>query len=134
MSPPGETFDQSFFVDIVLSSLKQKLAQNPDSNPEKGHFLHLDNTRPHLADREMRSNNLTRVPHPVYSPDLAPADFWLFGYLKMMLEGHSFQTAEELQEKVKNIIVSIPTSTFRAVFEKWKNRLLQCIEAGGDHL
>jgi hypothetical protein len=90
MLPPGETFDRSFFADIVLTSLKRKLAQNPDSNPENGHFLHLDNTRPHLADREMRSNNLTWVLHPAYSPDLAPADFWLFGYLKTMLEGHSF--------------------------------------------
>jgi hypothetical protein len=134
MLPPGETFDQSFFVDIVLSGLKRKPTQNPDSNPEKGHFLHLDNTIPHLADREMQSNNLTQVPHPVYSPDFAPADFWLFGYLKMMLEGNSFQTAEELQEKVTDILVSIPTSTFRAVFEERKSRLLQCTEAGGDYL
>jgi hypothetical protein len=74
------------------------------------------------------------VPHPAYSPDLAPTDFWLFGYLKMMLEGHYFQTAEELQEKVTDILVSIPTSTFRAVFEEWKNHLLQCIEAGGYYL
>jgi hypothetical protein len=34
MSPPGETVDWFFFVDIVLNSLK-KLAQIPDPNPEK---------------------------------------------------------------------------------------------------
>jgi hypothetical protein len=38
MLPPGETFDQSFFVDIVLNSLKKKLAQISDPNPEKDHF------------------------------------------------------------------------------------------------
>jgi hypothetical protein len=38
MLPPGETFDQSFFLDIVLDSLKKKLAQIPDLNPEKNHF------------------------------------------------------------------------------------------------
>jgi hypothetical protein len=35
MLPPGETFDRSFFV---LDSLKKKLAQIPDLNPEKGHI------------------------------------------------------------------------------------------------
>jgi hypothetical protein len=38
MLPPGETFDHSFFVDIVLGSLKKKLTQILDPNPEKGHF------------------------------------------------------------------------------------------------
>jgi hypothetical protein len=35
MLPPGQTFDRSFFVDIVLDSLKKKLIQIPDPNPEK---------------------------------------------------------------------------------------------------
>jgi hypothetical protein len=38
MMPPGETFDQSFFVDIVLDSLMKKLIQISDPNPEKGHL------------------------------------------------------------------------------------------------
>jgi histone-lysine N-methyltransferase SETMAR len=32
------------------------------------------------------------VPHPPYSPDLAPADFFLFPKLKTTLKGHHFQT------------------------------------------
>jgi transposase len=134
MLPPGETFDRAFFVDVVLGNLKKKLAQTPDPSPERGHFFQVDNARPHLADHEIHTNNLTRLPHPAYSPDLAPADFWLFGYLKFMLEGHSFETAEELQEKVTEILMSIPTSTFGAVFEEWKGRLLRCIDAGGEYL
>jgi hypothetical protein len=53
MLPPGKTFDRSFFVDIVLDSLTKKLAQILNLNPEKGHFLHLDNARPHLADHKI---------------------------------------------------------------------------------
>jgi hypothetical protein len=51
-----------------------------------------------------------------------------------MLEGSSFETAEEAQEKVTNILMSLLTSTFRGVFEKWKSRLLRSIEAGGEYL
>jgi hypothetical protein len=63
----------------------------------------LDNARPNLADHEIQANNLTRLSHPVHSPNSTPADFWLFGYLKVMLEGSSFEMAEELQEKVTDI-------------------------------
>jgi hypothetical protein len=38
MLPPGGLFDRLFLVDIVLDSLKKKLTQIPDPNPEKGHF------------------------------------------------------------------------------------------------
>jgi hypothetical protein len=119
--PPGETFDWSFLLVIVLDSLKQKLAQIPDLNPANGHVLRLDNTRVHLADHEIQANNLTRPSHPAYSPDLTPADFWLFGYLNVVLKGSSFETAEELQERVTDILKSISTSTFRAVFEECKS-------------
>jgi hypothetical protein len=62
--PPGETLDRFFFVDIVLDSVKKKIAQIRNPNPEKGHFLHLDNVRPHLADHAIQANNLTRLFHP----------------------------------------------------------------------
>jgi hypothetical protein len=51
-----------------------------------------------------------------------------------MLEGSSFEKVEEMQEKAKDILMSIPTSIFRAVFEEWKNQLLRCIEADGEYL
>jgi hypothetical protein len=36
------------------------------------------------------------APHAPYSPDLAPSDFFRFGYLKSMLPGRHFETEEEL--------------------------------------
>jgi hypothetical protein len=84
--------------DIVLGSLKKKLAQISDPNPEKGYLLHLDLSRQHLADHEILANNLTSLSHPADILDFAPTDFWLFGHLKMMLEESSFEMAEDLQE------------------------------------
>jgi hypothetical protein len=51
---------------------------------------------------------------------LASADFWCFWYLKDIPEGSSFETAEKLQEKAADILMLIPVSTFRAVFDEWK--------------
>jgi hypothetical protein len=80
-------------ADVHSSTLKKALAQIPDANPEKGHCWHLDNTRPHLTDHEIQANNLARLSHTAYGSDMAPADFWLFGCLKVMLKGSSFETA-----------------------------------------
>jgi len=41
------------------------------------------------------------VPHPPYSPDIDPADFFLFRKFKTTLEGRRFQTIEEILEKAK---------------------------------
>jgi hypothetical protein len=37
--------------------------------------------------------------HPPYSPDLAPADFFLFPKMKMQLKGHRFHTVAEIQRE-----------------------------------
>jgi hypothetical protein len=79
---------------ILVDSLKKKLSHIPDPNPEKGHVLHLDNGKPHLADHQIQANNLTQSSHPPYSPELAPTDFWLFGDLKIILKGSSFEMAD----------------------------------------
>ena len=36
------------------------------------------------------------LPHPPYSPDLAPSDYWLFADLKRMLQGKRFGSSEEV--------------------------------------
>jgi transposase len=37
------------------------------------------------------------IPHPPYSPDLAPFDFFLFPKMKLTLKGRRFETIEEIQ-------------------------------------
>ena len=44
------------------------------------------------------------VPHPPYSPDLAPCDFCLFPKLKENLRGCRYETIEDMQEAVTKVI------------------------------
>jgi hypothetical protein len=41
------------------------------------------------------NSNMVIVPHPPYSPDLAPCDFALFAKLKMKLKGQHFETVSK---------------------------------------
>jgi len=56
-----------------------------------------DNARPHVAARTMDTIQKLKwnvLPHPPYSPDLAPSDYHFFGPLKMHLGGKSFRNNE----------------------------------------
>ena len=74
------------------------------------------------------------VPHPPYSPDLAPADFLLFPKLKTTLKGRRFQTIDEIQEKAIRELRAITESAFQEAFQQWKKRWERCIANRGTTL
>jgi hypothetical protein len=47
------------------------------------------------------------APHPPYSPNLAPSDFYLFGYVKRCLVGLSFEDADQLLSAVEGVLEGI---------------------------
>ncbi|GFW46777.1 histone-lysine N-methyltransferase SETMAR [Trichonephila clavipes] len=56
-------------------------------------LLHHDNARPHISRCVLyvsQQKNKETLPHPPYSPDLTPCDFWLFPQLKKPLRGKRF--------------------------------------------
>jgi hypothetical protein len=54
------------------------------------------------------------VPHPPHSPDLAPSDFYLFGYVKKCLTGLPFENAGQLLAAVKNVPECIEKVTLQS--------------------
>ena len=68
------------------------------------------------------------VPHPPYSPDLAPCDYCLFPKLRDC----RYETIEEMKEAVTKVIDTYTQENFNGAF----HRLLEwykCIVAGGDY-
>ena len=69
------------------------------------------------------------VPHPPYSPDLAPCDFWLFPKLR----GCRYETIEEMKEAVMKVIDTLTQEDFHGAFEKLLERYNKFIAARGDY-
>jgi hypothetical protein len=44
------------------------------------------------------------IPHPPYSPDLAPCDFFLFPKMKFKLKGRWFDTTEEILAESQRVL------------------------------
>ena len=68
------------------------------------------------------------VPHPPYSPDVAPGDFWLFS----KLTGCHYETIEEIKEAVTKVIDMLTQEDFYGASQKLLERY-KCIKAGGDY-
>ena len=63
-----------------------------------------DNTRPHTSPRTREAITTIRwtvLPHPPYSPDLAPSDYHLFGPVKDALEGQPLAEYGELKHSLR---------------------------------
>ena len=69
------------------------------------------------------------VPHPLYSADLAPCDFWLFPKLR----GCRYETIEEMKETATKVIDTLTQEDFHRAFQKLLERYNKCIAAGGDY-
>ena len=72
--------------------------------------------------------DIKTVPHPPYSPNLAPCDFWLFP----KLTGCLFETIEEIKEAVTKVIDRPTQENFHRAFQKLLERY-KCIAGGGDY-
>ena len=58
------------------------------------------------------------VPHPPYSPDLAPWDFWLFPKSR----GYLYETIEEMKEAVTKVIDTLKQEDFHEAFQRFVER------------
>jgi len=65
------------------------------------------------------------LPHPSYSPDLAPSDYHLFGFVKDQLCLQLYETTEAIQKAVCQCLRMAGTEFYRwGIFklpERWGN-------------
>jgi hypothetical protein len=66
-----------------------------------------------------------------------PSDFWLFGHLKGVLQGSSFDEldeADELLSAVQESLRGVDRETLDAVIQERMIRLQRCIDGNGEHV
>jgi histone-lysine N-methyltransferase SETMAR len=91
--PMAQKYNSQFFPETVQLGIEKKFAERcPKLRTTAAHF-HVDNAKPHtskMSIETIKKLGFILVPQPLYSPDLAPCDFFLFGCLKNYLEGKHF--------------------------------------------
>jgi hypothetical protein len=69
-----------------------------------------------------------------YSPDLAPSDFFPFGYFKGKLMRCLTETPSKFLVRIRVILAEIPQETLNAVFLEWMERLQKCVQVDGEYV
>jgi len=113
--PSGQTVNKEFYV-AVLKHLREAICQKrPPLWTNQSWVLHHDDAPAHssfLVHNFLAKNEMTVVPQPLYSPDLAPVDFFLFPKLKSTLKGCRFDTFDEIQKNLTKELFAILKEAF----------------------
>jgi len=134
--PVGATYTSDYVCSSIIPKLESALLQQRPTLGLKRTKLHWDNARPHTAHQTLEhlaAKGVISLPHPPYSPDISPSDFFLFGYLKHMIEGRNFSSGEELVVALREICATISKEILSNVLRGWKDRLLHVISSGGEY-
>jgi hypothetical protein len=101
----GRKFNTSYYFAERLESLSQWRPTEAEGNQRKL-LVQTDNAHPHtakLSTQYFNENRMKSALHLPYSADLAPSDFFLFGYVKRCLTGLSFEDADQLLATAESV-------------------------------
>ncbi|UYV60744.1 hypothetical protein LAZ67_1002091 [Cordylochernes scorpioides] len=102
--PQGQTINQHVYL-AILHRLRESIRKKRPEKWISGEWmLHHDNAPAHRAlsvGDFLTKNSMLTMPHPPYSPDLAPNNFFLFPRMKSVLKGHRFDTVNFIKEKIR---------------------------------
>ncbi|KAG5314468.1 MOS1T transposase, partial [Pseudoatta argentina] len=122
---------QGHWVPRALKEKRPLYAQRHD----KVILLH-DNARPHVAKpvkTYLETLKWEVLPHPLYSPDIAPSDFHLFRSMAHGLADRRFHSYEEAQKWIDSWIASKDMSFFRRGIHVLPERWEKVVSSDGQY-
>ena len=94
-TPRRTTVTSASYSDLLQNHLRPAIKSKRRELLSSGVLLQHDNARPHTARTTVATItdlHFECLPHPPYSPDLAPSDFHMFGALKEAMGGKKFRS------------------------------------------
>ena len=132
----GETINGGVYSNYLIE-LKEFLKKKRRRKVSSGVQFLQDNAPSHKAHQTMQllvDLGFTCVPHPPYSPDLAPSDYHLFPHLKKHLKGKHFPSDEALIAEVEGWFTQQDKTFYLQGLEMLQHRCEKCIELRGEYV
>ena len=109
----GHTINDAYYTE-ELRRLREKIVRKRKGKLPRGVLLLQDNAPAHTLQISMAAAaecGFEVLPHPPFSPDLAPSDFFLFPMLKTNLRDRNFGSNEGVKDAVLLLFCCCLTST-----------------------
>lgn len=124
---PGKTITADIYCHQIDEMHTKLQILSPALVNRKGPIILHDNARPHIAHSTLRKLNelgYESLPHPAYSPDLAPTDFYFFKHLQDYLHNKCF----EKRADAENAFLAFAESRSMDFYAKGIYKLVSCWE------
>ena len=117
----GQTVNAGFYCNVLRRQREGILRKRSELWCTGNWLLHDDNAPSHraLVTHEFLAHSIITLPHPPYSPDLAPCNFFLFPKMKLQLKGRRFDRVEEIQWESQNVLGMLRDQDFQHLFQQW---------------
>lgn len=133
--PKSSTVNAKYIIDALKIFYKRLREKRPEK-ADAGIILHWDNAPVHTAASVrdyLAARGQEMLEHPPYSPDLAPADFWLFRVVKNELAGRAL-THSSFKTAWDGVTRGLDESDFAGAFKQWVDRHEKCHRLAGDYV
>jgi histone-lysine N-methyltransferase SETMAR len=133
--PGGRTINAEIYSQQLEKIYMVLLEKYPALVNRKHVLLQQDNARPHTAKKTLQKieelDGIELLPHPAFSPDLEPSDYYLFRSMAQFLRGKRFQSVADMEFAVEEIFASKDKKWFYQAFKELAEKCVQIIEHEG---
>jgi transposase len=135
--PNDAKMNSAYFVTNLLTLFEQAIFPRRKALHQKRLVIHLDNCSAHRSrgSRDwLQEHDMRRMPQPLYSPDLAPSDFYLFPTVKEKLERTQVADEDQFFESLQAILRGIDQEELNRLFQAWVWRVQKVSEGNRDYI
>lgn len=134
--PRGQTITADVYC-AQISLVHQKLLETcPSLINRKGVLLLHDNARPHTAIKtrtKLIEVGWEVLPHPPYSPDISPSDYYLFLSMSNFLANKRFDKDDDIKMAIEHFFASKDQAFYlrgmNLLLERWQ----KVVNVSGDY-
>ena len=136
--PKGSTITGVYYANL-LDQLRTAIREKRQGKLSKGVLLQQETRESTLAKLQLAMDAVERngyelIPHPGYSPDLAPSDFFLFPNLKKDIHGLHLQSDEEVVTAVEEWVNGKDPDFFSSELMALEHCWSKCITLEGNYI
>jgi len=134
--PRGQLVNKDFHKRVLQRHCNAVCRHRPENWQSSNWIPHHDNApayRAVVTNEFLGKYVIPSLPHPPYSPDLAPCEFFLFPQLKKITKGRQFNYLEEIQANVTRQLKATTKSDYQRCFRQWQECWNKCIQAQGHY-
>jgi len=134
--PEGQTINQPYYKE-VLTNLRERVRRRPEIWKNGSWVLHQGSVLANNAlsvKMFLTKHKIIVMEHPLYSPGLAPCDFFLFPKIKSALKGTRFGYVDAVKAKAMELMKKLSEDDLQSCFQQWNINVEWCRDWGGEYI